>query len=154
MGRSFVTCSDKQMAGDARVETDGRQQLLKSVQNHTKPLGARGRQAASLWVVSLLTEHHQGGGSLLVPSRVGGVLAGIASGIGHPQVRNPDGRVLKAVLEEDNPVLEGRVGETPSVGGMVHGNVVPLAVAGLPYPRYLLGIVVWSLKHKHRRRHS
>lgn len=84
-----------------------------------------------------LTEHDEGGRPLLVSGRVGGVLAGVAAGVGHFQVINPDGRVLQAVVEEDDPVLEGQVGETLSVHGVENGDVVPLTIDGLPYPRHL-----------------
>ena len=74
---------------------------------------------------------------MFVSRRVGGVLAGISTGVGHFKVRNPNGRVLQGVVEEDNPVLEGRVGETLSVDRVVHSNVVPLTINGFPNPRHL-----------------
>lgn len=40
-------------------------------------------------------------------------------------------------MEEDDSVLEGRVGETLSIGGVEHGDVVPLTISGFPYPRHL-----------------
>lgn len=85
----------------------------------------------------LLTKHDEGGCPLFVSRRVGGVLAGISTGVGHFKVRNPNGRVLQGVVEEDNPVLEGRVGETLSVDRVVHSNVVPLTINGFPNPRHL-----------------
>lgn len=74
---------------------------------------------------------------MFVPRRVGGVLAGVTAGVGHLQVRNPDGRVLQTVVEEGDSVLEGRVGETLSVHGVEHSDVVPVTISGFPYPRHL-----------------
>lgn len=79
-----------------------------------------------------LTEHDEGSRPLFISRRVGGVLAGVAAGVGHPQVRNPNGRVLQTVVEEDHSVLEGQVGETLSIDGVKNGNVVPLTVDGFP----------------------
>lgn len=75
---------------------------------------------------------------MFVSRGVGGVLAGIPAGIGHFELRNPDGRVLQTVVEEDDSVLEGRVGETLSVDRVVYGDVVPLTIDGFPYPRHLV----------------
>lgn len=86
-----------------------------------------------LWhITSQLTEHDEGSRPLFISRRVGGVLAGIMAGVGHCQVRNPNGRVLQTVVEEDNSVLEGRVGETVSKQGVEYSDVVPLTIDGFP----------------------
>lgn len=74
---------------------------------------------------------------MFVPRRVGGVLARVTAGVGHSQVRNPDGRVLQTVVEEDDSVLEGQVGKTLSICGVEHSDVVPLTISGFPYPGHL-----------------
>ena len=88
-------------------------------------------------MTALLTEHDEGGGALLVSRGVGGVLAGVAPGIGHPQVGDPDGRVLQAVVQEHNPFFESQVGETLPVARVVNSDVVPLALRGFPDPGHL-----------------
>lgn len=85
-----------------------------------------------------LTKHDERGGALFVPGGVGGVFAGVAAGVGHFQVGDADGGVLQALLEKDHPASEGRVGETLSISGVVHGDVVPLTVRVLENPRHLV----------------
>lgn len=85
-----------------------------------------------------LTQHDERGGPLFVPSGVGGVFAGVAAGVGHFQVGDLDGWVLQALLEEGDPTSEGLVGEALSIDGVVHSDVVPLAVSVLEYPRHLV----------------
>lgn len=87
-----------------------------------------------------LTKHDEGGCPLFISSRIGGVLAGIATGVGHSQVRNPDGWVLQTVVKENNAVLEGHIRETLSIHRVVHSNVVPVSVGGFPYPGHLIRI--------------
>lgn len=41
-------------------------------------------------------------------------------------------------MEKDNPVLEGRVGETLAIRGVKHGDVVSLTVGVFPNPRHLV----------------
>lgn len=84
-----------------------------------------------------LTQHDERGGALLIPGRVGGVFAGVAAGVRHSQVGDTDGWILQALLEEDDPPSEGLVGETLSVSGVIHGDVVSLTVSMLEYPRHL-----------------
>lgn len=100
---------------------------------------------------SELTEHDEGSRPLFVPRGVGGVLAGVPAGIGHSQVRDPNGRVLQTVLEEDNSALEGQVGETLSVRGVENSDVVPLTIDGFPYPRHLETTEMVSTRKKTRR---
>ena len=98
----------------------------------------RSLSAPSRRETSELTQHDERGGPLLVPRGVGGVLAGVAAGIGHLQVRDADGRVLQALLrQEGDSALEGRVGETLSVYRVVNGDVVPLTIDGFPDPGHL-----------------
>lgn len=87
--------------------------------------------------VCILTEHNEGGCPLLISRGVGGVLAGVAAGICHSQVGNPNRWVFQAVMEEDDSVFEKGVGEALSIGWVVHSNVVPLAIDGFPYPGHL-----------------
>lgn len=108
--------------------------------SHKKVLMSNGEQRLLSVIAHLafqLTEHDEGSRPLFISRRVGGVLAGVAAGVGHPQVRNPNGRVLQTVVEEDHSVLEEQVGETLSIDGVKHSNVVPLTVDGFPYPRHL-----------------
>lgn len=85
-----------------------------------------------------LTQHDERGGPLLIPSGVGGVFAGVAASVRHFQVGDTDGRILQALLEKDHPAPEGLVGETLSVRGVIHGDVVSLTVGVLEYPRHLV----------------
>lgn len=103
-------------------------QLLSERENHLMHL---------VWT---LTKHDEGGCPLFISSRIGGVLAGIATGVGHSQVRNPDGWVLQTVVKEHNAVLEGHIWETLSIHRVVHSNVVPVSVGGFPYPGHLIRI--------------
>lgn len=84
-----------------------------------------------------LTKHDEVGRPLFVSRGVGGVLAGVTASVGHFEVWNLDGWVLQCVMEEDDPVFEGQVGETLSVDGVENSDVVSLTIDGLPYPRHL-----------------
>ena len=87
--------------------------------------------------VRLLTEHDEGGGALLTARGVGGVLAGVAAGVAHAEAGDANGRVVQRSQDEGHAVLAGRVGEALAVGGVEHGDVVPLALHRLPDPRHL-----------------
>lgn len=97
---------------------------------------SRDTKHTNCWFL-LLTQHDERGGPLLVAGGVGGVLAGVAAGVGHPQVFDLDGGVPQVIVEEDHALFEGRVGEALPVHGVEHSDVVPLTVNRLPDPRDL-----------------
>lgn len=127
MGISLIGSGDKQTAGELLVTSHVAEQLLKRLP-WSKLLHANR---------FTLTEHDERGRPLFVSRRVCGVFAGVATSVGHFEVRYPNGRILQAVVQEHNSVFEELVGETLSVDWMIHGDVVPLSVHGLPNPRHL-----------------
>lgn len=100
-------------------------------------LTTEGRGSTVVVFFFTLTQHDQSRRPLFIPRRVGGVLAGVAAGVGHFQVRDSNGRVLQGVVQENHPVLERHVGETLSIYGVVDGDVVALSIGRFPDPRHL-----------------
>lgn len=81
-----------------------------------------------------LTKHDEASCPLLISRWVSCIFACITASVRHFQVRNPDGRVLQAVMEEQNSILEGQVGKTLSIHGVENSDIVSLAISGFPNP--------------------
>lgn len=84
-----------------------------------------------------LTKHDEGSCPLLISRWVSCIFACITASVRHFQVRNPDGRVLQAVMEEHNSVFVWQVGETLSIHGVENSDIVSLAISGFPNPWHL-----------------